>query len=424
MKNKKYYGLIVAVLILAVFIGFKVISAGKTPDVLATQENQLDLGIPTEVVTVNRDSMVEGISYIGTLESRNTLVLSPKVGAQVTFLNIEEGSLVKEGDIVARLDDRQWVAKMETLQKKIETLQVNYSYVGQEVDNYFITNPILKKIDTLELNLSYLNDQENKFRMLLEQGAVAEGDYDKVKHERDVLKAQLEELNATFAEGYKKLVSQRDTLAAQMDELQGNVNELAISIQDARIIASRAGKVRMLYYDIGDMALAGKPFAIIDDTENLTVKVNISEQDLNKIEIGTRALLNITGISEKRETSITRIMPRLNGSTRIGEVQMDLNALNLGNIVVGTSVQVDFVVQEIQDEIIISKRAIKSLKDKEFVYIIENNIAREQEITKGLVVGDKVQVLEGLATGEEIAMNNLTKLYDGAKVHVLKGEDI
>jgi len=424
MKNKKYYGLIVALLIVAVFIGFKVISAGKNPEVLTTQENQLDLGIPTEVVTVGRDSMVEGISYIGTLESRNTVVLSPKVGAQVMELNIEEGSVVNEGDIVAKLDDRQWVAKMETLQKKIETLQVSYSYVRQEVDNYYITNPTLKKIDTLELNLSYLNEQENKFRMLLEQGAVAEGDYDKVKHERDMLNAQLEELNATFAEGYKKLVSQRDTLAAQMDELQGNVNELAISIQDARIIASRGGKVRILYYDIGDMALVGKPFAIIDDTENLTVKVNISEQDLKKIKIGTRVLLNITGISERRETSIARIMPRLNGNTRVGEVQMDLTALDLGNIVVGTSAQVDFVVQEIQDEIIISKRAIKSLKDKEFVYIIENNIAREQEITKGLVVGDKVQVLEGLATGEEIAMNNLTKLYDGAKVHVLKGEDI
>ena len=422
-KNKLIFIIPIVILIIGGVAAFKVLPDISKNKEVASQEASKELGIPTEVANVETGSLTKEINYIGTIEPKNSVVLSPKITSQVVEVNVQEGDSVKKGDIIAKLDDSQLVAALDTTVKKIETLQVSYAYLNEEVQKYYTSNPMVKKIETLEVNYAYLNDEEEKYRILYEQGAVSKSTYDKIKHEKDMIKMQLEEVKASSEDAYNKLKNQRDTTEMQLKELQAKVNELNISIEETNIVAPVSGRVRMVYYKTGNLAMVGKPFAVIDDTESLIAKVNVSEQDLKKISVGSKTVLNITGVKDGIEAKVTRIMPSVNANTRIGEVEIGIAELDGMNIATGTSVEVKFITDEIKEGIVISKTAIKKLKDKEFVYVIENDVVREQEIKTGLVVGDKVQVIEGLNAGEKIAVKNLTRIYDGAKVYVVKGED-
>ena len=52
--------------------------------------------------------------------------------------------MVKEGDIIARLDDSQFIAKLNTALQN-ETLETSYAYLSKEVENYYESNPSAKK---------------------------------------------------------------------------------------------------------------------------------------------------------------------------------------------------------------------------------------------------------------------------------------
>ena len=55
-----------------------------------------------------------------------------------------------------------------------------------------------------------------------------------------------------------------------------------------------------------------------------------------------------------------------------------------------------------------------------YVYVIKDGVAERKVVSLGRQVGDKVEVLSGLAEGEEVAITALSKLKDGAQVEVVK----
>lgn len=413
-KNKLFFIIPIVLLFWGGVTVFKDVAAEEVP---------IELGIPIKVANVEIGNLIEGINYVGTLNPKNSVVLSSKITSQVVEGNVQEGDSVKKGDIIAKLNDSQSVAALQSTVKKIETMQVSSAYLNEEVETYNTSSPMVKKIETLELNYDYLSDEDEKYRQLFEHGAIAKSEYDKVKHEKDLLKMQLEEVKASSEDAYNQLENQKNSTEAQIRELNAKVNELKISIADTEIVAPISGKVRMLYYKTGDLAMGGKPFVIIDATEGFIAKVNVSEQDLGKISGGSKTLLKITGVKDEIQANVTRIMPSVNANTRIGEVEIGIAALGGMDIAIGTSVEVKFITDEMKGGVVISKTAIKKLKDKEFVYVIKNDVAYEQAIKTGLVVGDSVQVIDGLNVAEKIAVNNLTRLYDGSKVYIAQGED-
>jgi RND family efflux transporter MFP subunit len=211
---------------------------------------------------------------------------------------------------------------------------------------------------------------------------------------------------------------------AQIKELYATKDELIISLEDTLIKSPINGVVRTLNYSIHELAMVGKPLTIIDDVSNLLVKVKVSESDLKKINKETSVLLTISGTQQKVRSRVSKIMPSMNPKTRIGEVEIaDLELEDTNNIVLGSSVQAEFVINEENNTLAIPMDSIKQLNNKEVVYVIKGNVVKEVPIKSGIRVGDKAQVLEGLEIGDKIALKNINKLYDGAKVYIFKGED-
>ncbi|MDK2919553.1 MAG: hypothetical protein PWQ37_2286 [Candidatus Petromonas sp.] len=103
---------ILLILIIGI-IGYKNIPVQSNEITPVNDEKpQKNLGIPTEIVKVTKENLVEKISYIGTIQSKETVLVSPKIPAEIVELNIAEGDYVKKGEILARLDDSNIRAKL------------------------------------------------------------------------------------------------------------------------------------------------------------------------------------------------------------------------------------------------------------------------------------------------------------------------
>ncbi|MEY8414764.1 efflux RND transporter periplasmic adaptor subunit [Tissierella praeacuta] len=372
LSNRKYKNMIVFLAILS--LGILVYKKQILNPFIESKKNikktnaiiEEDLGIPIETAEIIKEALVEKLNYIGTIYPKDTVELSFKIPAEIIQLNIKEGEHIKAGALIGRLDDSNIHAKLNTIQAKI---------------------------NTVEFNLNYLSQEENRYKELLDNEAIPQNTYDKVKHEKDIAEMQLKELESTKI-------------------------ELESSLKDFILISPIDGIVKNLNASIGEIALTGKPVAIID-TEESIIKVNIGEMDLDKVKKGMEVNLALIGIENKINAKVTKIMPSINPATRIGEVE--IGNIN-GEFISGTSVEAEFIIDKIEEGLTIPLNAVKELKDTLVVYKIVDNHVEEIPIKTGIKVNNRLQIIEGLEEGDVIAIKNINKLYDGAKVTIFEGE--
>ncbi len=330
-----------------------------------------DLGVVAEAAAVLKEDLNERISYVGTLYPKDTMQAAAAIPAEILEIYMDEGDYVRKGQVMAKLEDENIIAAINTLQAKI---------------------------DTVEFNLAYLKEEEKKYGILYENNAIAKTVYDKVYHESGMVEMQLKELYA-----------QKD--------------ELSVKLKDTVITAPMSGVVRELNCNPGDLAVTGKPVAIIDDISELIIKVNLSESDLNELMVGTPVQLEAAGGGDKIAAKVTKVLPGINPATRIGEVEIKIKRWD-GNypVILGTSIRTEFIKKTAKDALTVPQSALKQLADGYVLYRIDAGYVREVPVEIGMKTNNRIQIIKGAAEGHKVAASNIDKLYDGAKVYVYEGE--
>ncbi len=421
MSKKKFIPIVIIFLIILIAVVKNTNSASSSKE---SSAEEADLGIPIELETVVKDNLMETLNYVGTIEPKNSTTVSPFIAGQIVQVYVEEGSNVKYGDILVKIDDSQLRASLETAQKKYETLNTNYNYLVNEINDFYETNPLNKQLKTAQSNYEYLKSEKDNYENLYEEGAIPKTTFDKLEQETNNAYFKLEELKATIQNAYDNLVHEKDMAAKQKEELNASINELYVKIEDTVIKAPISGVVKMIEGEMGDLAVVGKPLISIDDNEELVVKVNVSESDINRISVGSIAVLKINGLNDEINTKVSKIIPNVNPSTRIGLIELG-PIINEKSFVLfsGSSIEVKIITNEIKDKLIIPKNSIKNLNEKNMVYLFSNGMVKEVEIETGITVGESTEVKNGLKEGDKIATTNLSKLYENAAVFVFKGEE-
>lgn len=372
-KSKGIKIIIFIFLLVAGYFAYGKLSAQVINDANISRDTiKEDLGVPIETASVLKGKLEEKISYTGTLYPKDTMQATAGIPVEIKKLYIEEGEYVRKGQTLAALEDENIIAAMNTLQAKI---------------------------DTIEFNLTYLREEEQKFKILYENNAISKAAYDKVYHEAGMVEMQIKELYA-----------QRD--------------ETAVRLKDAVVTAPMSGVVRAVNYNPGDLAVMGKPVAIIDDVSSLIIKVNISESDLKEVSVGTPVLLKIAGAEDKTEAKVSKVLPSINPLTRIGEVEIEVKKPGKDYpVILGTSVKVEFIKNTQEDALTVPQNVLKQLADSYVVYRIEGDYVHELAVETGIKNNNQVQVIKGLAEGDKVAVSNIDKLYDGAKVYLYEGKE-
>ncbi len=421
MKKKTYIIIFLIILILfAVIIKNAKSSGGKAT---STEDNSSNLGIPVELKQVTKSNMMDTIKYVGTIEPKKTATLSPTIAGQIVHVYVEEGSLVKYGDTLMKIDDSQLKASIDTAQSKLDTLSTNYKYLTDEVNEFYETNPLIKQLETAKSNYDYLNSEYPNYKGLYDEGAIPKTTYDKIEQELNNAYLKTEELKANIQKSYDKLVHEKNISAKQIEELNSSINELRVKVEDTTIKAPISGIVKMVQGDVGDLAVIGKPVISIDDIEELIVKVNVSESDLKKISANSDAIIKIAGLDDEILTRVNKIVPNFNPNTRIGLIELGPLKNQSATLFSGNSAEVEIIVNELKDRIIVPKNSIKNLNVKNVVYLYDDGVVKEVEINTGATVGDNTEIISGLKEGDRIAATNLSKLYDNATVYVFKGDE-
>lgn len=95
--------------------------------------------VPVSIVSPTRGPAVEAIYATGTVEPTVMLPIAPRTGARLVDLNADEGSKVRKGQVLARLDDADLVSTVEELQARARYARAQHERTVELVQKGFVS---------------------------------------------------------------------------------------------------------------------------------------------------------------------------------------------------------------------------------------------------------------------------------------------
>lgn len=234
----------------------------------------------------------------GNIEAHESVV-SFKVQGRVMELPVQEGQYVKQGDLLARLDDDDYRQQVSVDEATVgmRKAELELSVAGSRVQEIQVAKQTL--IDAradLELKRAEFRRRQE---LLAEQG-VSEEDIDRAASQLKRAQATYERAKQTHdqvVEGTRKeeIAVRRANLQSAREALQMSRLKLNYTVLSAPV----SGVVLVRQAELGEVVSAGTPVVTIADVEHLWMRGYLNETDLGRVKWGQSATIHTDTFSDK-----------------------------------------------------------------------------------------------------------------------------
>jgi multidrug efflux system membrane fusion protein len=333
--------------------------------------------------TATKGDIGDYLDAIGTVTPVYTASIFSQVTGVVTKVNYQEGQIVKQGDPLVDIDDRQYQAQLVQAQGALERDQNVLGQAEMDLQRYrdaWARNGVAKQT---------LDDQEKL--VLQEQGTV-----------------------------------KNDEGAVAFDKLQ---------VEYCHLTAPFTGRVGLRPIDPGNLVTAGTsgssssatPLVVITQIQPITVVFTIAEDSLDQVmeelRNGAKLTVNVYDRAIQKKLATGELIAVDNQiDTTTGTVKLRASFANddfalFPNQFVNTRL----LVKTLHDVTLIPSSTIQQNGQTSFVYVIQDNVAHLKNIKPG--VSDKgLTQVEGINPGDVLADSSFDKLQDNSKITVATGK--
>jgi HlyD family secretion protein len=348
----------------------------------------------------------------------------PKISAPVKRFYVQRGAKVKEGELLAVLENADLIGAAQDNKGSYEAAQAAYAtatkaQVPEDAQKAELDYAQAKA--NLDLNTSIVSSRKQLFA----EGAVPGRDL-------DTAQAALVQAQAAFDAAAKHLESMKNvsheaalkSAQGQLTSAEGKYKGAAAQVNFSEIRSPINGVVtdRSLY--AGEMPAAGAPVITVMDTSSLLAKAHIAQSLAQQMKIGDAATLIVPGIKDPVDAKVTLISPALDPGSTTLEIWLKVDN-KTATLKVGTPVKVSITGHTVENALKVPASSILTAQDgtKSVMVVGTDGAAHKKPVELGIQDGDDVQITKGLTTADTVITSGSYGLDDGAKVKVGKADD-
>lgn len=211
---------------------------------------------------------------------------------------------------------------------------------------------------------------------------------------------------------------------AQLDEINLNVRNAENKVQqakrrlaDAYIKAPISGIVNKRKIEVGTYVSPGTQLFDIVDVSRLKLLVNANESQVVNVKVGDQVSITTTVFPDKKFNGrISFIAPKADNTLNYPiEIQVENSSSQL--LKAGMYATAIFDLPEQQPTIVIPRGAFVGSVSSNEIFVLQNgNTARLRKVTAGRILGEQVEIIDGLKEGETVITSGQINLVDGTEV--------
>jgi membrane fusion protein (multidrug efflux system) len=249
---------------------------------------------------------------------------------------------------------------------------------------------------------------------------VLNADVASVKANLDKAKRDVERYESSFKTGG---VTQRDLDAAHVayQTAQAQYASSQHTLQNSYLRAPISGVINHKYIEQGAYLRPGDKLFDIVDVSKLKLSVTVPEAQVVNLKTGTTVQITCPALPGAVFTGKVTFIAAKADNTLQYPVDITLKNEAGNQIKAGMYGLASFTFPQQKSAIVIDRTAFVGSVSSNQVYVMDQNkTARLTTITPGRILGDSVEVIKGLKTGDQIITSGQINLQDGAKVDVQK----
>jgi RND family efflux transporter MFP subunit len=356
-------------------------------------------GIPVRVAVAQAaaDGAAAASSSIldasGYVVARRQATVASKITGKMVELDIEEGDHVKEGKVIARLDDTNLRAALNAARA-----QLDYARSG---------------LAETEVNLTNAKRDYDRQKSLLGAHFVSQSAADNAQTTKDALTAQLATQRSNIE------VAQRN-----IDVAQRNLDDTVVRAPFAGVVTVKAAQPGEIVSPIsagGGFTRTG--IGTIVDMDSLEIQVDVNENFINRVQPDQQVTAKLNAYPDWHIPGhVIAVIPTADRSKGTVTVRIALDQRD-PRILPEMGVRVAFLADTAGDgnhaaAVALPADAVQSSGATGVVFVVHDSTVERRAVKLGAANGEHVVVLAGVAPGERLAAGDLTKLKDGAEIHI------
>src|SRR5690348_12344531 len=379
-RRRRRRWIVFAILALAVIAG-----AGwylARPRVQAVQTTPIVTAFPSQQFVV--------LNATGYVVAQRKAAISSKATGRLEWLGVAEGSRVKAGDLIARIDNRDVVAQSQSAEAAVRAARANVRQAEVEREN---------------AQVEFGRNEELVGKGFISQSAL------------DTAKARLDRAQAGVASAQANL----NVAVANARNAQVAVDYTEIRAPFDGVILSKSANVGDLVTPFSNATDSKGAVVSMADMSTLEVEADVSESSLGKISVGQPAEMVLDALPDMRfRGRISRIVPTVDRAKATVMTKVKFDAID-PRVLPEMSAKVSFLSQEVTAEqqkplVAVNPDAIVQRDGRNVVFVVRDGHAVAVPVTPGAKLGDATAVTGDVKAGEKAVAKPAPSLASGIAV--------
>jgi HlyD family secretion protein len=379
--------------------------------------------VSVQAAAVEKTTIQRVINSQAVLFPLQQAAIVPKISAPVQKFLVKRGSPVKEGELLAVLENRDLSAAAQDTKGALDQAQATY-----ETTTAASLPEEVQKAEADEQQAKQSLDAQEKIfesrQQLFEQGALPRKELDQsrvdITQARNQYAIAKKHLDALLAIGKPaELKGAAGSLESAKGKYMGA--EAQLSYSEIRSPINGVVTDRPLYP--GEMAAAGTPLLTVMDISSVIAKAHIPQSDAAALRVGDKGTMTVPGIDKPIEGRVTIVSPALDPSSTTVEVWFEAKNTK-HELKPGTSVQVSITAQTVKDALVVPVNSVLTAPDGSTTVMLagSDGLAHQQAVKLGIRNGDDVQVVDGVKEGDKVVSTGAYGLPDKTKIKIEAAE--
>lgn len=349
-----------------------------------------------ETARVERGDIRGVLVETGIIKSQVGAVV--KIGSRATGtivkMNVKIGDRVKQGDLIALIDDRETREKIQRQQAALDGARKTLAQVES-------TYP--QRIKEAQANLEYAKINHSREKELLKFEYTTPDAVDKAENQQKALEANWRKLQ-------KEYQTEVEITRARIAEITAQIKELEVTLSYTKIYAPIDGVVSDVTLQQGETIVAGLQVAnlvTIQDPSRLDMQIYVDETNIGKTKVGQQVEFYVDSFPDKTfRGSIDKLYPQPQTKDNIVYYLaiMSIPKEDAAFLRPEMTTHVKVIFEEKRDILTVPNAAVKFEEGKQIAYkVVGPNKVEKLELKTGLRGEEKTEILAGAEDGDEVA---------------------
>jgi len=355
------------------------------------------------------------VEAVGTLAPDEEVTVTGEVSGVVETSMADLGDRVKKGQVLLRLDQREFRLKLERAEATLSAAQKALERAKAVA---------LASSANMERAAVVLEDAKvnlRRFEELFAEGAVSERERDQARTQFDVAQASLRSAQAQHDSDLQAVKNAE----ASVEEARAAVNLQKKALADTVIRSPISGVVKGRFVSVGEFIVGGgiqatKLFTVVRD-HPLKLKAQVPERFAGEVKVGQGVQVEVEAYPGRAfQGRVTRVGPAVDEETRTFPIEAEVPN-ERGLLKPGSFAKAKILTRREPGVPFIPEQALYYFVGITKVFVVTDGTVQERQVKTGLREDGMVEIVEGVKVGERVATSSLGQLFDGAKIQMVEG---